>query len=71
MDRVWIFNALQLAATGYAFWRGGAPERLTGLALLLAALATLSGPAKPPWRPWAIGAACGVGVTVALVAAFA
>lgn len=40
MDRVWIFNALQLAATGYAFWRGGAPERLTGLALLLAALAT-------------------------------
>ena len=41
------------------------------LAPLLAALATLSGPAKPPWRPWAIGAACGVGVTVALVAAFA
>ena len=29
-----------MAATVYAFWRGGAPERLTGLSLLLAALAT-------------------------------
>lgn len=40
MERVWIFNAIQLAATVYAFRRGGAPERLTGLALLVAALAT-------------------------------
>ena len=54
MDRVWIFNALQLAATGYAFWRGGAPERLTGLALLLAALAThdlLLAPSTPMAAP--------------------
>ena len=29
-----------MAATVYAFWRGGAPERGTGLSLLLAALAT-------------------------------
>ena len=40
MERFWIFNALQVAATAYAFWRGGAPERVTGLSLLLAALAT-------------------------------
>ena len=40
MERVWIFNALQVAATVYACWRGGAPERLVGLSLFLAALAT-------------------------------
>lgn len=40
MDRVWIFYAIQLAASGYALLRGGAPERLTGLALLVAAVST-------------------------------
>ena len=40
MDRVWIFYAIQVAASGYALWRGGAPERLTGLALLAAAAST-------------------------------
>ncbi len=40
MDRVWLFYAIQLAASGYAILRGGAPERLTGLALLLAAAST-------------------------------
>lgn len=40
MDRVWVFYAIQLTASGYALLRGGAPERLTGLALLLAAFAT-------------------------------
>lgn len=40
MDRVWVFYAIQLAASGYALLRGGAPERLTGLALLLAAFST-------------------------------
>ncbi len=40
MERVWIFNALQVAVTVYAVWRGGAPERLVGVALLVAAMAT-------------------------------
>ncbi len=40
MDRVWLFYAIQVAASGYALLRGGAPERLTGLALLVAALST-------------------------------
>ena len=40
MDRVWAFYAVQVAASGYALVRGGAPERLTGLALLLAAVST-------------------------------
>lgn len=40
MDRVWLFYAIQVAASGYALLRGGAPERLTGLALLLAAAST-------------------------------
>lgn len=31
---------MQMAATGYACLRGGAPERLTGLALLVAAIAS-------------------------------
>lgn len=50
MERILLFYTLQVAATGYACWRGGAPERLTGLALLLAALATtLLPPAAPVW----------------------
>ncbi|HXH14879.1 MAG TPA: hypothetical protein VNJ10_01975 [Sphingomonas sp.] len=40
MDRVWLFYAIQVAASGYALLRGGAPERLTGLALLIAAAST-------------------------------
>ncbi len=40
MDRVWLFCAIQLGVSGYALVRGGAPERLTGLALLLAAAST-------------------------------
>jgi hypothetical protein len=40
LDRVWLFYAIQMAASGYALLRGGAPERLTGLALLLAAAST-------------------------------
>lgn len=40
MDRIWIFYAVLLAASAFALWRGGAPERLVGLALLLAAVST-------------------------------
>ncbi|TXC71666.1 hypothetical protein FSB78_12455 [Sphingomonas ginsenosidivorax] len=40
MDRVWIFYAIQIAASVFALWRGGAPERVLGLALLLAAVST-------------------------------
>ncbi|MEG3163133.1 hypothetical protein U1701_00845 [Sphingomonas sp. PB2P19] len=40
MDRVWLFYAVQLAASAYALWRGGAPERLLGLALVVAAVST-------------------------------
>lgn len=37
MDRVLLFNLLQLASTLYALRRGGAPERVVGLALVVAA----------------------------------
>ena len=40
MDRVWIFYAVLLAAFAYALLRGGAPERLLGLAMLIAAVST-------------------------------
>lgn len=40
MERVWLFNAVQVAASGYALTRGGAPERVAAIALLLAAVAT-------------------------------
>lgn len=40
MERVIIFNALQLLASTYAIVRGGAPERLAGVSLILAALST-------------------------------
>lgn len=40
MDRVWIFYAIQIAASVFALWRGGAPERVLGIALLLAAVST-------------------------------
>lgn len=40
MDHVAIFNALLIVACGYAIGRGGQPERLTGLVLLLAAAMT-------------------------------
>lgn len=38
--RVLIFNLLQIGATVYALRRGGAPERMVGLALLLGAVGT-------------------------------
>lgn len=40
MERVILFNALQLLASGYAIARGGAPERLAGVSLVIAALST-------------------------------
>ncbi len=39
-ERVWVFNAILLMAAAYALWRGGAPERLVGVSLLLAAIST-------------------------------
>lgn len=36
MERVILFSILQLVASGYAVARGGAPERVVGLSLLLA-----------------------------------
>ena len=36
MERVILFAILQLVASGYAMARGGAPERVVGLSLLLA-----------------------------------
>ncbi|MGH6616845.1 hypothetical protein [Sphingomonas sp.] len=38
MDRVYIFLGLQLLVSGYALLRGGAPERVTAIALTLAVL---------------------------------
>ncbi|NNM77390.1 hypothetical protein HJG53_10785 [Sphingomonas sp. ID1715] len=40
MERVIIFNLLLLLASGYAVWRGGVPERIVGISLLLAGLLT-------------------------------
>jgi hypothetical protein len=40
VDRIWIFYAVLTAASGYALWRGGAPERVLGLAMLVAAVST-------------------------------
>ena len=40
MDRILLFNLLQALASGYAMLRGGAPERLAGASLLVAALST-------------------------------
>lgn len=38
---VYLFNGLQLAVSGYAWWRGGHPERLVAVMLLAAAGATV------------------------------
>lgn len=35
-----MFYAVQLAASAFAIWRGGAPERLLGVALLVAAVSS-------------------------------
>lgn len=40
MERVILFNLLQLLVTSYAVVRGGAPERITGASLLIATIAT-------------------------------
>ena len=49
MERVIIFNLLLMLASGYALWRGGAPERIVGLALLLAGLLT-----RLAYQPFAV-----------------
>jgi hypothetical protein len=40
MMHLYAFWALLIGSCGYAIWRGGAPERIVGAALLIAALAT-------------------------------
>lgn len=40
MDHITVFNFLQILASTYALARGGAPERLAGLLLLVAAITT-------------------------------
>ena len=40
MSRVLLVNLLQVAASSYAVTRGGAPERIVGMALLAAAIGT-------------------------------
>ena len=40
VERVVLFNLLHLAVSGYALLRGGAPERVAGIALLIATLST-------------------------------
>lgn len=44
MSTVTFFVVAQILASGYACWRGGAPERLAALALLIAMCATASVP---------------------------
>jgi hypothetical protein len=41
MLRVYAFAALLVVTSGYALWRGGAPERLVATGLLLAYVATI------------------------------
>ena len=38
MTRIMLFYSVQLAASGYAAWRGGLPERAVGALLLVAAI---------------------------------
>lgn len=58
-----IFNAVQLLVCGYAWWRGGQPERMVALLLMAAALGTLLLPTTPRefdqlhWRVLAIDVA--------------
>lgn len=40
MLRIWVFVVLQLLVSGYAFWRGGAPERVVGGLMIAALFAT-------------------------------
>jgi hypothetical protein len=40
MTHVLLFNLLLLAACGYAFWAGGAPERWTAIVFVIGAAAT-------------------------------
>lgn len=40
--RIIIFTVLLIGSCGYALWRGGAPERIVGGALLAAFVATLA-----------------------------
>ncbi|HEV2570021.1 hypothetical protein [Sphingomonas sp.] len=49
MERVIFFNLLLLLASGYAVWRGGAPERIVGVSLLLAGLLT-----RLAYQPFAV-----------------
>lgn len=68
MERVLLFNLLHLLATAYAVGRGGAPERLAGIALLAATLATRVAQRQFPVRfasvEWGV-----FGVDVALLGA--
>lgn len=58
-----IFNAVQILVCGYAWWRGGQPERVVALLLMAAGLGTLLLPAAPRefdqlhWRVLAIDVA--------------
>lgn len=38
MTYLFIFYAGQILATGFALWRGGAPERIVGIMMVLAAI---------------------------------
>lgn len=42
-----VFSSILAATCGYALWRGGAPERLTALMMLIAFLATFLVPFRP------------------------
>lgn len=50
MERVIIFNLLHVVVSGYAVVRGGAPERIAGVALLVATLATRLVQSQMPMR---------------------
>ena len=50
MIRILLFNVLQVLASGYAFARGGGPERAMGAAMLAAAATTYLAGRELPYR---------------------
>ncbi|HVF92932.1 MAG TPA: hypothetical protein VM900_01315 [Sphingomonas sp.] len=68
MTHIIVFNLLLVAACGYAFVAGGAPERLTAAVFLVAAAATYVAPYRQ-FREWEIALfAIDVATLVALAA---
>ncbi|WP_040160877.1 hypothetical protein [Nigerium massiliense] len=66
-----VMDAVVLSAPLWTAWLPGAWLWAPLVVLpLVAALATLSGPRRRPWRPWVIGLACAAVIAAAVVVTF-